>query len=125
KAALEDAQGYGFFDNFETAEMRAARQESAEAVASTASGNASARRETRRETERSAISHTESTSIRVGIEKVDQLINLVGELVITQAMIEQRSSTLDPMVHERLLASVSQLNRNTRDLQEAVMSIRM
>ena len=67
----------------------------------------------------------ESSSIRVSIEKVDQLINLVGELVITQAMIEQRVDTLDPMVHERLLNSVSQLTRNTRDLQEAVMSIRM
>jgi two-component system chemotaxis sensor kinase CheA len=67
----------------------------------------------------------ESSSIRVGIEKVDQLINLVGELVITQAMIEQRTGTLDPMLHERLLESVSQLTRNTRDLQEAVMSIRM
>jgi two-component system chemotaxis sensor kinase CheA len=67
----------------------------------------------------------ESSSIRVSIEKVDQLINLIGELVITQAMIEQRSDGLDPMVHERLLNSVSQLTRNTRDLQEAVMSIRM
>jgi two-component system chemotaxis sensor kinase CheA len=67
----------------------------------------------------------ESSSIRVSIEKVDQLINLVGELVITQAMIEQRTDGLDPMVHQRLLASVSQLTRNTRDLQEAVMSIRM
>jgi two-component system chemotaxis sensor kinase CheA len=67
----------------------------------------------------------EASSIRVSIEKVDQLINLVGELVITQAMIEQRSDSLDPMLHERLLSSVSQLTRNTRDLQEAVMSIRM
>ena len=67
----------------------------------------------------------ESSSIRVSIEKVDQLINLIGELVITQAMIEQRSDGLDPMLHERLLNSVSQLTRNTRDLQEAVMSIRM
>ncbi|CAN5240583.1 chemotaxis protein CheA [soil metagenome] len=67
----------------------------------------------------------ESSSIRVGIEKVDQLINLVGELVITQAIIEQRTSALDPILHERLMNSVSQLSRNTRDLQEAVMSIRM
>jgi two-component system, chemotaxis family, sensor kinase CheA len=67
----------------------------------------------------------ESSSIRVSIEKVDQLINLVGELVITQAMIEQRTSSLDPMIHERLLNSVGQLVRNTRDLQESVMSIRM
>ncbi len=77
-----------------------------------------------RETDRSHINQ-ESTSIRVSIEKVDQLINLVGELVITQAMIEQRTDLLDPMAHERLLNSVSQLTRNTRDLQEAVMSIRM
>jgi two-component system chemotaxis sensor kinase CheA len=69
--------------------------------------------------------HLESTSIRVSVEKVDQLINLVGELVITQAMIEQRSGTLDPVMHERLLSGVAQLSRNTRDLQEAVMSIRM
>lgn len=67
----------------------------------------------------------ESSSIRVGVEKVDQLINLVGELVITQAMIEQRIEALDPLLHERLLNSASQLARNTRDLQEAVMSIRM
>ncbi|MCA1325950.1 chemotaxis protein CheA [Herbaspirillum sp. alder98] len=67
----------------------------------------------------------ESSSIRVSIEKVDQLINLVGELVITQAMIEQRVGNLDPMTHEHLLNSVSQLSRNTRDLQESVMSIRM
>lgn len=67
----------------------------------------------------------ESSSIRVSIEKVDQLINLVGELVITQAMIEQRTHGLDPMLHEKLLNGVSQLTRNTRHLQEAVMSIRM
>ncbi|MCB5183805.1 chemotaxis protein CheW [Methylobacillus gramineus] len=78
----------------------------------------------RREADK-AVATQETTSIRVGIEKVDQLINLVGELVITQAMIEQRTSTLDPMLHERLLNSVGQLTRNTRDLQEAVMSIRM
>ncbi len=68
---------------------------------------------------------SESSSIRVGVEKVDQLINLVGELVITQAMIDQRIGALDPIIHERLLNSASQLARNTRDLQEAVMSIRM
>ncbi|MDP2029785.1 MAG: chemotaxis protein CheA [Thiobacillus sp.] len=67
----------------------------------------------------------ESSSIRVGVEKVDQLINLVGELVITQAMIEERIAALDPLHHERLMNSAGQLARNTRDLQEAVMSIRM
>jgi two-component system chemotaxis sensor kinase CheA len=67
----------------------------------------------------------ESSTIRVNVEKVDQLINLVGELVITQAMLVQRSQALAPVQHEKLLSGISQLSRNTRDLQEAVMSIRM
>jgi two-component system, chemotaxis family, sensor kinase CheA len=67
----------------------------------------------------------ESSTIRVGIDKVDQLINLVGELVITQAMIAQRAEALDPVLHEKLLMGVNQLNQNTRDLQESVLSIRM
>ena len=67
----------------------------------------------------------ESSSIRVNIEKVDLLINLVGELVITQAMIAQRGADLEPVHHEALLNNFAQLARNTRDLQESVMSIRM
>lgn len=65
------------------------------------------------------------TTIRVSVDKVDALINLVGELVITQAMLAQRSADLDPALHEQLLAGLEQLDRNTRDLQEAVMSVRM
>lgn len=65
------------------------------------------------------------SSIRVAVAKVDALINLVGELVITQAMLRQRSEHMDPVVNETLLAGLDQLDRNTRDLQEAVMSVRM
>lgn len=65
------------------------------------------------------------TSIRVSVSKVDALINLVGELVITQAMIQQRAEALDPVLHEQLLAGIAQLERNSRDLQEAVMGVRM
>jgi len=68
---------------------------------------------------------SESTSIRVAVEKVDQLINLVGELVITQSMLAQRSHELDPVNHGELITSMGQLQRNARDLQESVMSIRM
>jgi len=68
---------------------------------------------------------SESSSIRVAVEKVDQLINLVGELVITQSMLAQRSGELDPVAHGELLNSMGQLERNARDLQESVMSIRM
>ncbi len=64
-------------------------------------------------------------SIRVATNKVDSLINLVGELVITQAMLRQQSAHLDPGDHERLVTGLAQLERNTRDLQEAVMGVRM
>ncbi len=67
----------------------------------------------------------ESNTIRVSVSKVDQLINLVGELVITQAMLAQNSLGLDPSAYQQLLSGLADLDRNTRDLQESVMSIRM
>jgi two-component system chemotaxis sensor kinase CheA len=72
-----------------------------------------------------AAAAAEGSSIRVGVEKVDQLINLVGELVITQAMLAETTSSFDPALHDRLFNGMAQLERNARDLQEAVMSIRM
>lgn len=68
---------------------------------------------------------SESSSIRVSVERIDSLINQVGELVITQAMLAQLSAVLDPAEHERIYQALSQLEHNTRELQEAVMSIRM
>ncbi|MBW8328514.1 MAG: chemotaxis protein CheA [Thiobacillus sp.] len=126
KQTVEDA-GYGIF---ESEKAEAASQPAVATAASSkveqpaAAPAAEARNYGRRATDKEGGSQ-ESSSIRVGVEKVDQLINLVGELVITQAMIEQRIGALDPLHHERLLNSASQLARNTRDLQEAVMSIRM
>jgi two-component system chemotaxis sensor kinase CheA len=73
----------------------------------------------------SASGAMDSNTLRVSVSKVDQLINLVGELVITQAMLAQKSSELDNAANQLLLAGLADLNRNTRDLQEAVMSIRM
>jgi len=67
---------------------------------------------------------TASASIRVGVEKVDQLINLVGELVITQSMLAQ-TAQVEFIENERLYERLQQLERNTRELQESVMSIRM
>ncbi|WP_393999887.1 chemotaxis protein CheA [Luteimonas sp. WGS1318] len=65
------------------------------------------------------------SSIRVSTDKIDGLINLVGELVITQAMLKQVSSRLDPALAERLFEGLDLLERNTRDLQEAVIGVRM
>jgi len=127
QAEIEEEQGYGFFDNF----VPMGDQQDAPAAAAPAQAAVVAqapavdKKPAPKREDKPAVSNQETSSIRVGIEKVDQLINLVGELVITQAMIEQRSTSLDPIVYERLLNSVSQLARNTRDLQEAVMSIRM
>jgi two-component system chemotaxis sensor kinase CheA len=146
RAATQSGDGYGFFQPLE--EIRAGAQEAGDtargygffqpveqirAAAGIKDAPAAEVAEERKALKKdgdkvAAGSHNhgaESSSIRVSIEKVDQLINLVGELVITQAMIEQRVDSLDAMVHEKLLASVGQLTRNTRDLQEAVMSIRM
>jgi two-component system chemotaxis sensor kinase CheA len=67
----------------------------------------------------------ESATLRVSVEKVDQLINLVGELVITQAMLTQQAKQFDPVQHRSLMSGISDLERNTRHLQESVMSIRM
>ncbi|PAV48436.1 chemotaxis protein CheA [Pseudomonas sp. HAR-UPW-AIA-41] len=67
----------------------------------------------------------ESSSIRVSVEKIDSLINQVGELVITQAMLAQLTAGLDPAVFEKINQALSQLEHNTRELQESVMSIRM
>jgi two-component system chemotaxis sensor kinase CheA len=69
--------------------------------------------------------HQDSKHIRVNLDKVDQLLNRVGELVITQAMIEQHAGRIDAINHEQLLNHFATLARNTRNLQESVMSIRM
>jgi len=141
----QQEEGYGFFAPFKphpdapkaqmigddnaAAAMAKAKAEAATTAVATpaeAAPKEERRQQGRRETDKPAAAQSaESTSIRVGIEKVDQLINLVGELVITQAMIEQRVNALDPVDNEALINSVSQLTRNTRDLQESVMSIRM
>ena len=67
----------------------------------------------------------ESSTLRVSVDKVDQLINLVGELVITQAMLAQTSKDSGKGIHPQMASGLADLERNTRDLQEAVMSIRM
>ena len=125
----DTAPGYGFFEPLKSQiEKNALSTPDIDAAGSASAMSASEINEkkpvAKRDSDKPPVNQ-ESSSIRVGIEKVDQLINLVGELVITQAMIEQRTGSLDPILHERLLNSVGQLTRNTRDLQEAVMSIRM
>lgn len=69
---------------------------------------------------------TESSSVRVSIDKIDGLINLVGELVITQSMLDTfREGDIDAARLATLEHGLAQLARHTRELQESVMGIRM
>lgn len=67
----------------------------------------------------------ESSSIRVGVDKVDSLINLVGELVITQSMLSELGNDFELSKVARLNSGLEQLLQNTKELQESVMRIRM
>jgi two-component system, chemotaxis family, sensor kinase CheA len=67
----------------------------------------------------------DSGSIRVSVEKIDELMNTVGELVITQAMLSQLGAHFEGADAEKLRAGLAQLERNMRELQESVMRVRM
>lgn len=112
KSVVENAQGYGFFKEVEnhSPSLSIERQELNPG---------------RRATDRAATAASGESSIRVSVGKVDNLVNLVGELVITQAMLAETVSNMDAVLHERLVNGLGQLERNTRDLQESVMSVRM
>lgn len=115
--------GYGFFDDAPGAPGEAAA--AAPAPAAAAPAPAVARPAAPKPDAAKGAGTPESSTLRVSVEKVDQLINLVGELVITQAMLAQNSKGIDATLHQQLTAGLADLERNTRDLQEAVMSIRM
>ncbi len=66
-----------------------------------------------------------SASIRVDIQKIDKLINMVGELVITQSMLRLLGEDFDISKRDQLNNGLSQMERHTRELQESVLNIRM
>jgi two-component system chemotaxis sensor kinase CheA len=115
--------GYGFFDDAPGAPDTTAP--SARSAVGAGSKEAPAAKPVAPKVEAKVAASPESSTLRVSVEKVDQLINLVGELVITQAMLAQNSKGLDSGQHQQLSSGLADLERNTRDLQEAVMSIRM
>ena len=130
QAEQEADQGFGFF--IDEQELPVAQETDAvEQAAKPATSSVQKTPEKKTATKSTASSVAKrpasaaEASIRVGVEKVDQLINLVGELVITRSMLAQSLSALDPMEHEEIYSGLSSLERNSRDLQEAVMSIRM
>ena len=82
-------------------------------------------KEAKPEVVKAAKAPKESTSIRVSIEKIDSLLNLVGELVITQSMLKRFGTEVNSEDLKDLGEGLTQLERYTRELQESVMDIRM
>ncbi|MBL0092367.1 MAG: chemotaxis protein CheW [Piscinibacter sp.] len=118
--------GYGFFDDAPGAPgSAAANGAAAPATSATPADTAKPVARPAAKAEKPVAATVEASTLRVSVEKVDQLINLVGELVITQAMLAQNSKSVDAALYQQMAAGLADLERNTRDLQESVMSIRM
>ena len=66
-----------------------------------------------------------TSSVRVDTEKIDNLINLVGELIITGSMLNGFTKGFESDDHEKLYEGIIGLERNIRDIQEGVMQMRM
>jgi len=79
----------------------------------------------KKESTKSKSDNLEASTIRVDIQKVDSLVNLVGELVITQSMLTLLTEDMLGPEAEKLQIAMRELERNTRDIQEGIMSIRM
>ncbi|WP_020593098.1 chemotaxis protein CheA [Kiloniella laminariae] len=65
------------------------------------------------------------SSIRVDLDRVDRLVNMVGELVITQAMLKQQVDNLPPEFAQYMSKGFEDLGMHTREIQESVMAVRM
>ncbi|OGS96640.1 MAG: hypothetical protein A3H31_07775 [Gallionellales bacterium RIFCSPLOWO2_02_FULL_57_47] len=125
KSGMEDAQGYGFFDEVGKQSTPSESESTVQQEGASPYRRAEDIAPLRRATDNPAVTAGGDTSIRVSVSKVDKMINLVGELVITQAMLAETVSSMDQVLHERLVNGLAQLERNTRDLQDSVMSVRM
>ncbi|MGF7176695.1 chemotaxis protein CheA [Azospirillum doebereinerae] len=64
-------------------------------------------------------------TIRVDLDRVDRLVDMVGELVITEATLTQLCRELDSRTQRRMIAALKGLSAHSRKLQDAVMAIRM
>ena len=138
----EESQGFGFFEDVPSArhintaanttnngQSQSASTSKSSATASRApqaeagSTPATAKKKAKPSTKKS--SARESASIRVDTTKIDAMVNLVGELVITQSMLSMIGQDVEGQLGERLQLAIDELQRNTREIQESVMSMRM
>ncbi|APE00622.1 chemotaxis protein CheA [Alteromonas mediterranea] len=140
----EESQGFGFFDDVPSASHINTASETAmggEPQSASTSQNSTSTNHTKAEKSDTASTPApakapakpsakksavrESASIRVDTTKIDAMVNLVGELVITQSMLSMIGQDVNGQVGERLQLAIDELQRNTREIQESVMSMRM
>jgi two-component system chemotaxis sensor kinase CheA len=115
-----DNIGYGFF-NEEYLTEQSASQTNAQTSQVVAKKSPTAKAAPNKASETKA----EASSIRVETNKIDKLVNLVGELVITQSMLNLIGSEVQESIADKMQSALIELERNTREIQEAVMSVRM
>jgi two-component system chemotaxis sensor kinase CheA len=124
---MTPASGAAVSDAAAATTSSAADSEALASPAAAGAEHAEARQQRAAEAIKAADAHKsgEAGSIRVSVEKIDDLMNSVGELVITQSMLGQLGGLLDEALGERLRSGLAQLERNVRELQESVMRVRM
>ena len=122
----EDDDGFGFFEALPDAKNSEPSNESTKKLAPIRKGGLAKKNVPTKDSKPkfSPVSK-ESSTIRVDTTKVDTLVNLVGEIVITQSMLSLISEEVEGAITERLHSAITELERNTREIQEAVMSVRM
>lgn len=130
-AAVDEDSGFGFFETTPTQadSAKAASTKPQEPVSQDKPPAAIPAKTTKAPTKAKDTAvkteSVEANSIRVDINKVDNLVNLAGELVITQSMLNLLGADVEGPLSERLQSALAELERNTRELQESIMSIRM
>ena len=128
--------GFGFFDDAQLPEhsentarsqshMDEREEVSSENVMSNKPSPMAPKGKSENEQSVKKVTSRESVSIRVDTTKIDAMVNLVGELVITQSMLSMIGHDVDGQIGERLQLAIDELQRNTREIQESVMSMRM
>jgi len=110
----EDNPQYGFFKQNSQSELSSKSERRVNRTPAKKSGSATEK-----------VAGSLSSSIRVDTQKIDNLVNLVGELVITQSILQVIGAEVTGQVKQRLQTAVSELKRNTREIQDSVMSMRM
>ncbi len=134
ESKTSDEDGFGFFDTPTPADSTLTNTESSTPTTATpqsspsapkSSPEAAVKKPKPKASKKPRTESKESSSIRVDTGKIDSIVNLVGELVITQSMIQILGKEVHGETEEKLDGAIGELSRNIREIQEAVMSMRM